>query len=238
MREDDLMTDSLQRFEKLLYNHLIPEFCEDASRLVSSDSFRKESQRIGQLDAEYFLKAWNNHLVKHRGRGLYRTSRSCASEQFFWTGKKVSEGERAFTLWLEPVITVGGLARLHFDWGWPEELIGTQSSDWAFDLVAYLPGCDSEIIAGEVKKTRKEIDELIELMNGFCKSSGDMEGLSAKERNALRKVAGLRRSSARVFWALGPDGYSRSFIVSYSENEEIHLQERADSILDYALYKE
>src|SRR5712664_1953376 len=41
------------------------------------------------------------------------------------------------TIWVEPIITVAVLSRLHFKWGWPKELIGTQSQKWEFDVTAY-----------------------------------------------------------------------------------------------------
>jgi hypothetical protein len=52
---------------------------------------------------------------------------------------------------------VGGLARLHFDFRWPKELLGCQSKDWAFDLIATLPGKRVEHIACEVKKSSAEL---------------------------------------------------------------------------------
>jgi hypothetical protein len=128
-------------FEKLLNDRLIPEFCACPIRQLDTASFKWSSVRVGEEDCRYFMMAWEAGIIQHIGRGLYRASLSAASEQFFWEGPK-SLTPRPFTLWLEPIITVAGLARLHFDHGWPAHLIGTQSSDWAFDLVAYCDGID------------------------------------------------------------------------------------------------
>lgn len=177
---------SRDAFERLLFDFLIPEFCGDPIRRCDVSGFRKASIEVGKEDARYFLMAWEGGLIEHQGRGLCRASRSAASEQFFWEGRKASK-RSSFTLWLEPVITISGLARLHFDYRWPKHLIGTQSSDWAFDLVTFLPSSPNEIIAGEVKKARSEIDELIRLMQDFGQRTGATPPSSVKARNAYKK---------------------------------------------------
>lgn len=233
------MSSSLQRFEHLLYTHLIPEFCADSSRKLVPEGFQAVSQTIDEIDAQYFLKAWDNHLIKHIGRGQYRTPQSGASEQFFWEGSKKIERLRKFTLWKEPIITIGGIARLHFDYGWPIDLIatqskGTQSTRWAFDLVTYLEQSNMEIIAGEVKKTKKEIDTMLDIMKNFPHPSLIPDDISKTKKNALKKLEGLRRGKASFFWALGPSGYSRTFLVNYSENDYVTLKEINDNSLRYA----
>lgn len=158
--------------------------------------------------------AWNAGLIEHTDRGLYRAAKSGAREQFFWSGLKTPE-RRSFTLWLEPVITIGGLGRLHFDHRWPREQIGCQSNDYAFDLVTYLPDTSTIYIAGEVKKTDGEIDVLLALMSRFGLDPDAPYPSAGKERNASKKVTSLRTGHAPVFWALGPNGRSEVFQVHY-----------------------
>lgn len=216
------MTDWRSAFEQLLRERLIPEFCSDPERGFEISGFRKSSVSVSDDDARYFLEALKAGLIEHSGHGRYRCSRSAAQEQFFWEGRKAQQ-PRSFTLSLEPVITVGALARLHFDYRWPPELIATQSADWAFDVVAFLPGHTDEFIAGEVKRTRAEVDQLIQFMTEFCRYPNATEPASGKVRNAYKKVAGLRARHAPRFWALGPDGYSRTFEVAYDPNQVVHL---------------
>jgi hypothetical protein len=227
------MNDSRSAFEEVLYNQLIPEFCEDPERYCEATGFRKPSVLISEEDSRYFMLAWDAGLIQHLGRGLYRAPRSAASEQFFWTGRKPLE-RRSFTLWIEPIITVGGLARLHFDHAWPKQLIGTQSSDWAFDLVAFVSNCADEFIAGEIKKTRSEIDHLIALMSEFGRDPGlPVPIKSGKALNAYKKVAGLRARKAPLFWALGPDGYSKTFEVKYKPDGAVDLMPTDDRALRF-----
>ena len=170
-------------FDQLLTTALVPEFCSDPSRLVQPSGFNDKSNRVSDEDAQDFLRLWNANLVLHQGRGLYLIGASKVREQFFWSGAK-SEGPRTFTLWMEPVITVGAIARLHFDFGWPFTQLGAQSKDWAYDIVAVSSDMTGTIIAGEVKKSRKEIDDWVGLMLEFGSNPDAPVPLSGKRRNA------------------------------------------------------
>jgi hypothetical protein len=227
------MTSARSDFEDLVYNRLIPEFCSDPGRNLDASGFRAESLKISEEDARYFLLAWQAGLIEHQGRGVYRAAQSGANEQFFWEGLR-SERPRRFTLWLEPVITVGGLARLHFDFNWPSNLIGCQSKDWAFDVVAMLPGRNGEFIAGEVKKSSQEVDDLLAFMTKFARHPTMEEpNKPAKERNAFKKVSALRARQAPLFWALGPNNDSRVFQVSYQGDGIIDLTSAGHAALQF-----
>jgi hypothetical protein len=226
------MSDCRSAFEGVLYERLIPEFCGDSDRRCETSDFRGDSVRISAQDASYFVMAWEAGLIEHQGRGLYRAAGSAASEQFFWTGPRASE-PRWFSLWIEPVITVAALARLHFDFGWPKHLIGTQSVDWAFDVVTFLPGQANEFIAGEVKKTRSEVDHLIRLMAEFGRNPRMEVPTSGKARNAYKKVAGLRARRAPMFWAIGPDGLSKAYRVRYHQRDVVELVPADDRALRF-----
>jgi len=117
---------------------------------------------------------------------------------------------------VEPVITVATLARLHFDLGWPKELLGTQSKDWAFDVTTYLsPDHENEYIACEVKKSVAEIDQLVELMSRFGKvpSPERIVTPKARELNAFKKLQALRARRPPLFWAAGPASVGSAFSI-------------------------
>lgn len=210
-------------FEGLLYGTLIPDFCGDARRGCQPAGFVADSVKVAEYDAGLFLQAWEHGLIKPVRPGLYRSSAGRPGEQLFWEGRK-GLGVRRFTLWLEPVITVGSLARLHFDFGWPKHLIGAQSLDGAFDMVAFLTESNDEYIAGEVKKTVREAELLLDLMFAFGRDPTAPEPRAGKERNAYKKIAALRARKAPVFWLVGPDGYNRIQKVSYSEDKVISFE--------------
>ena len=160
--------------------------------------------------------------MTHVERGLYRALKSSAGEQFFWSGSKHA-APRPFTLWLEPIITVAALGRLHWDHYWPIDLIGTQSSDWAFDLVAYRRGSMNEYIAGEVKKSEIELERLIDLMKRLGRSPDAPVPKAGRERNAYKKVEALRSRKSPIFWAVGPAGYNHVFSVAYGADSIVEL---------------
>ncbi|HZP09659.1 hypothetical protein [Methyloceanibacter sp.] len=215
-----------QAFQDRILNEFLPTFC--ASRSYSVDGFKKDWNKVSEADATDFLRAFSVGLVEHHGRGLYRAKRSYAGEQFFWQGLK-RKSPRPITLWVEPIITVAVLARLHFELGWPKELLGTQTRPaWAFDVATYLStDAKLEYIACEVKKTSAEIGKLLELMDRFGKDPLAAP-VARKELNAFRKVKALRSHRPRFFWAVGPGRSGHAFRVEYSEEDVIVLHEIQD----------
>jgi len=136
----------------------------------------------------------------------------------FWDGR-FSDPRIRMSLWIEPVVTIAAIARLHLDYGWPVECLGMQSSKWEFDLMTFLPSnFDNEHIAGEVKASPKELDALMKGLATCC-SQGvhDCHGEKPVQVNAHKKWSGLMRSRAPVFWALGPNNDSRIFRVNYTD---------------------
>lgn len=224
--------DCQAQFDSVLHNELIPHFCSDTLRDCDLAGFRDNGLRVADVDARDFMRAWKGGLIEHQGRGRYRAPKNAAAEQFFWSGPKQSK-PRTFTLWHEPIITVAALARLHWDFGWPVSLIGTQSSDGAFDLVAFNRDSDSEHIAGEVKKTAGELDALVRGMQEFGSNPNMSVPPSGKSRNAYKKVAGLRARRAPIFWAIGPGGYTAVFRVEYGAEGEISLHPANENALAF-----
>ena len=159
------MNTAIQTFQDRILGDLLPAFCDHPKRGWSCEGFKKDWKNISAKDAEDFLFALDAGLIEHDDeRGLYLAPKSCAGEQFFWEGKK-SVSPRPITLWLEPVITVAVLARLHFKWGWPKDLLGAQSRKEEFDVTAYSRSdSNNEYLACEIKKTVKELDQMVELM--------------------------------------------------------------------------
>jgi len=205
-------------FGRLLYSRLIPEFCSDPSERFEPSLFRGKISSLMEDDARDFLRGWDGGILSHQGRGRYFLASGRIKEQFFWSGKR-SFGSRSFTLWLEPIITVAAMARLHFDHGWPLSAIQSQSADWAFDVVAHLPAAHHEHLAGEVKKSRNEVDDLILLMMRYgADPSLPLPERTGKPRNAYKKSAALRARRASIFWAIGPGGYGKVFRVFYQHD--------------------
>jgi hypothetical protein len=210
------LTTDLQIFTERLQNEWLPAFCADPKRQFSTSGFRESSIRITEFDARNFLRAIESGLVYDSGGGRYRCARSNAFEQIFWEGAK-SIQPRPITLWVEPVITIATMGRLSFDFGWPAEVLGMQSKDWAFDFAVYHSAVDTnERIAGEVKKTAAEIDELVLHLRAYGET-GATAPLSnhPKHINSFKKWVALLRCRAPLFWAVGPGDYTRIFEVQY-----------------------
>lgn len=213
-----------QDFERRLYEEWLPGFCHDSKRQLSTSGFKGESIKISEFDAENFIRALDSGLVKDSGGGRYRCEKSNAFEQIFWTGLKAIK-PRPLTLWLEPVITIGTIARLGLDLGWPSDLLGMQSKGWAFDFIV-LEGNNSsqEYIAGEVKKTERELDNLILNLKQFGKERViDLPANEQKKGNSFKKWKALMDRKAPFLWAVGPNNYTHAFSIQYKSNNRANF---------------
>jgi len=214
------MSNPIHKFTDRLQNDWLPSFCSAPHRNYPSDGFKHSSiEKLDEFDAKWFMRAIDDDLVS-QSDGFFMAPRSTAKEQIFWQGAK-NVTPRPITLWVEPVITIGALSRLNHEFGWPIENLGAQSKTWAFDLVCYDTTSDREIVACEVKKDMKEIEKLIKFMNQHCSNpSLESEPINATEKNAYRKVQGIRRSWPTLFWALGPASGGQVFRVSRENDSE------------------
>jgi hypothetical protein len=214
------MDDVKKQFVDVLKWELIPSFCSRSDRNMMREGFSCGNlKNLHEKDMENFLRGWKEKLFRDLDGGLYEAPRGGSKEQFFWSGLRANS-PRTFSLWLEPVIALGVLARMYLDFKWPRELIGSQTKPaYAFDVF----GCKSPendqplLIACEVKKSRKEIDDLVTHMHEIgltpALTKESLPGSTAK--NAFMKVKALRANQAGTFWAVGPGQYERIFCVNY-----------------------
>jgi hypothetical protein len=218
--------DPLIEFAHRLWNEWLPTYCHDPKRGYAVAGYKANSNKVTPVDARDFLRALESHVVEDSGGGRYRLPKSEADAVIFWEGRK-TKSPRPITLWMEPVITIASMARLHFDYGWPRSCLGMESAKWQFDFTAFLSTASAtEHIAGEVKKSVKELDLLLEGLLASCREGRlHMATATAARINAHRKWEGLRRSRAPLFWAVGPGGVSHLFRVSYASQDEVCLHE-------------
>jgi hypothetical protein len=216
--------------DRLRREWLIP-FCNKHG--YSDEGFVVSSiDKVAETDARDFLTAIDDGLVVH-DNGVFTAPCSKATEQIFWQGEKTTSPRR-ITLWIEPIITIAGLSKLHRNFMWPKNQLGLQSKTWAFDLVAYSSNLTREMVACEVKKSWSEIEKLILFMEKHKSSPEDgIINIKGSERNALKKVIGLRLCRAPKFWALGPDGKYRIFEVEYEANNCVALRPTTEKALIY-----
>jgi hypothetical protein len=209
------MDAALQAFRARLYDEWLPAFCKERGLPVCG--FDDTSIKLSAFDANNFIRAVGSAAGRDRGGGRYLCPRSTAFEQLFWEGER-SVHPRRLTLWLEPVITIATIGRLHLDFGWTPEHLCMQPKTWAFDFAVYEPSdASTEYIVGEVKKNRRELDRMIELMQGYGRVGVVEEPAGGAKRNAWRKWRALRDRRAPLFWAVGPDDYTRLFAMHYPD---------------------
>lgn len=227
------MSDNVSRFTDRLYNEWLPAFSNNRTlRNSPEESFQPESlSRLTDFDADWFLTAVDSGVVVHEA-GFFRAPQSKATEQLFSSGSK-DRVPRPLTLWIEPIITIGAVARLRQEFLWPTQCLGMQSSGLAFDIVGYSNDLQKERLVAEVKKTSYELQLLINLMSEYAGDAELVEPTGKTEKNAYRKVKSIRSKLPDVFWALGPQGEGQVFRVRRRDFRSFELVPVESSHLRY-----
>jgi hypothetical protein len=235
MSGDGLYVNVQQEFWRRLKQEWLPAYCNDPDRQYDVAGFRADAKQVTDIDARDFMRAIDQKIVSVDSGGRFRMPRSNVNEVIFWEhSAKISP--RPISLWIEPIITIAAVARLHLDFGWPTECLGMQSKEWAFDLMAFTPNdLENEFIAGEVKASRKESDSFLAHLQECC-TAGEHDCAEANlgRRNAHKKWRGLMRCRAPIFWAIGPGDDSRIFRVLYDDSCRISLSVTTDAALYFA----
>jgi hypothetical protein len=227
-------TTGRHEFKQLVLEGLLPTFCGNPCYEREKAGFKEKWEKVSETDARDFLRAWYGGLIQHEGGGRYRAPRKSNIQLFFWAYDDGSK-PKPFSLWIEAVITFGVLAKLHFDHGWPRELLGSESKGGAFDVTAFLPHeLDNEYIACEVKKTTRETDDLLQMMIRFARSKSAIGSCKpGKEINALRKLSALQSRRAPIFMAVGPNADYRVFSMCYSRGGDVAFEPNTIKALNY-----
>lgn len=235
MRSDESDSDAMDTFKKRLFRDWLPAYCNDLNRQYSLEGFVEDSiSALSPVDARDFMRALDRQLLVCDDGGRFTAPLSKATEVIFWEHER-NTVPRKITLWLEPVITIACVARLHLDFGWPLEMIGMQSDGYAFDVATYPSGClDQMMIAGEVKKTTKELNSLISKLSLCCAEGEHDHCLNLGSRkNAHKKWVGLNRFRGSIFWAVGPGADNRVFRVIFRDEHAVALEPAALTDLQF-----
>lgn len=221
-------------FMRRLREEWLPAYCNDPKRSYSVGGFRLGDDSLTENDARDFLRALDAGVVRQADRQRFQMAHGLASETLFWEGEK-KINPRPISLWLETVITIAAAGRLHLDFGWPVELLGMQSKDYAFDVMAFKPpDFESEYVAVEVKKSCREVEHLLRNLHGCCAGEHDASCEKGTRKNAHRKWVALCARRPRLFWAVGPSPESQLFeVLATDEGAQIRLQPVAETRLRF-----
>ena len=230
------MNNAIDEFLRRLRSEWLPSFCAARAEDFQPEGFLEGSvQTLSEYDAEWFLKAVDGKLVVENA-GIFRGKNGAIRDQIFWSGRRGSN-VRALTLWVEPVITIGAVARLVMTFGWPPEFVSSQpSSPSPFDFSCFVPSSKFKRILGEVKKTDTELEALIWSMKVMgTHLPFDVEPSKRAERNAYRKVVGLRARWPDFFWALGPQVIGAVYSIRrVGPTEFFEMDLVSEGFLDFA----
>ncbi len=216
--------EAKREFMRRVEQEWLPAYCNDSLRCYPLEGFRGISDSLTEGDAADFIRALEHGVAAFSKRQFLEIAGRRSSETLFTEGRK-TPSPRQVGLWLETVITVAAAARLHLDYGWPLELLRMQSTDGAFDLVAFRRASfTNECIVVEVKKSSREVDQLLNNLTKCCAGEHDAFCFNGKRLNAHRKSVALQARKPPLFWAVGPSPDERLFEVIAAPDAGIRLK--------------
>ena len=236
MTESRERTDSQREFMRRVMGEWLPAFCADSKRQYDPKVFKPEGKVIADADARDFLRAVDSGVAFFAARQRLGMRHGRACEPMFTEGEKKIQ-PRPVYLWVETVLTVAAGARLHFEHGWPVDLLGMQpNKDSALDLAAYRPtDLINEFIAGEIKPTARELAALSKNLRKCCTGEHDEACIKDKaKRNAHRKYSALQARKPAIFWLVGPSPHNEVYRLSYPSEGIIEMQQTDSSGLNFS----
>jgi hypothetical protein len=106
---------------------------------------------------------------------------------------------------------------LVLDYGWPAGLVALDPRTLEFDIAGFASSAGDAlmVVAGETKKTQRELAKLLAQMDAVSRSAVATANKVASDGE--KKYRGLLKECPRYFWAVAP-GMRRSFRVNYEGN--------------------
>lgn len=224
-----------REFIRRVVDEWLPAYCNDPKRRYSPDDAPLAGRIITEEDARDFLRALHEGVIDFAERQYLKLGQGERSSETLFTEGQEEFNPRRVRVWLETVITVAAAARLHLDHHWPLDLLTIQSNDSAFDLTAIrAPGLANECIAVEVKKSTREVDQMVVNLTKCCSGDHDSSCLTGARKNAHRKWVALQARRPALFWAVGPWPDSRVFKVLSGDTGQIRSERTDESKLHFA----
>jgi len=131
-----------------------------------------------------------------------------------------------YLAWREFITQVGAVASLVLEYGWPTGLVALDPRTLEFDVAGFAsPASDAFMaVAGETKKTQRELSRLLAQMDLAIRSPDVLTQRPSSDGS--KKYRGLVKERPLYFWAVAP-GVRRAFRVKH-DGPLAALEEIAD----------
>lgn len=222
------MTSAREELARRIHDDWLARYLADYER--EPGGYRGGEELISELDAMWFLRAFDEGIVRLLPKARMLLPASRIKAMIFWSGStKVTP--RPASLHREGILSAGMAARLHLEFGWPIASLGFEyppdqprEGRRAFDLAAVEPSGEIAL-AGEAKKARHELDHLLQIMES-CGQRGAHEHQRTERgvANGHRKWQGLVRCRPSVFFTFGPEEDWSIFSVEYGKDGSLALE--------------
>lgn len=183
-------------------------------------------------EAEGFIRAIDASIVIVNEIGgcklpnLHRADTKPTEVSSLFSNKKNHE---IYLAWREYITQIGAVTSLCIDYKWPIELVALDPRDWTFDVAGFETTQKNSymIIAGETKKTEKELIKLLSEMTEAMKNKLSLLELADTKKDGYKKYRGLLKEKPLYFWASAP-GINKYYKLSYLSQEFVKMIEVKD----------
>jgi len=173
----------------------------------------RNAAKIPETDIHWFFRVLDLGILRELPNGDFHSPRPGAAERLYSHGDS-SKCPVPVGISIEPVISLGAMARLIETFGWPSECLGVQAGSWGFDLTCYAPGSEKVILQCEVKTKERDIERMCAYFEARLNGANEAGQASPTQRkNWDAKLAELASTGAQLLWALGPGGFERVYRV-------------------------
>jgi hypothetical protein len=128
---------------------------------------------------------------------------------------------------VEPILSIGVVARLVETFGWPAQAIGTQMDKGAFDLSIYSGFSSVPAVQCEIKVRATEVDAMAAYFLSVLNSAKPPE---ERHKNWNRKLGSIVAQPPKLVWLLAPGQYERVFRVDATNSKLTMLEVEAKEL--------
>lgn len=163
--------------------------------------------KLADIDVQNFFRSIEVGGIRDCGDGHLALARDGCRLRMFDHGLKGGARQTA-KVSVEPILSIGVVARLVEMFGWPAQAIGTQMDKGAFDLSIYAGSSTVPAVQCEIKVRASEVDAMADYFLSVLNAGKPLE---ERHKNWNRKLNSIAVQPPKLVWLLAPGQHERVF---------------------------
>ena len=165
--------------------------------------------KLTEVDIRNFFRALEVGGIRECADGYLALARHGCRLRMFDHGLKGGV-KQAAKISVEPILSIGVVARLVETFGWSANAIGTQMDKGAFDLSVFENNASIPAVQCEIKVRASEVNAMAAY---FISVMNTGTALEDRRTNWNRKLVSLKAQPPKLLWLLAPGEFERLFRV-------------------------